>query len=173
MTSLSSTKDLKGVLIPTPNIIEHIKNLIETTKGFDKDVILRNIFKDYLDTKITEADFIHLINLLEYSLTANYKCLTDEEKAELTIDDIYQLIMDDYPIDYDFNEARSFKDFINYLYIRMILRLGFISFSAFDKLIICPAPTIKTFCLFALFSAITSSCVSSTFGCSEMLFSCS
>lgn len=128
MAGLSSTKDLKGVLIPTPNIIEHIKNLIETTKGFDKDVILRNIFKDYLDTKITEADFIHLINLLEYSLTANYKCLTDEEKAELTIDDIYQLIMDDYPIDYDFNEARSFKDFINpfvdrYLFNKYVINL--------------------------------------------------
>ena len=128
MTSLSSTKDLKGVLIPTPNIIEHIKNLIETTKGFDKDVILRNIFKDYLDKKITEGDFIHLINLLEYSLTANYKCLTDEEKAELTIDDIYQLIMDDYPIDYDFNEARSFKDFINpfvdrYLFNKYVINL--------------------------------------------------
>ena len=128
MTGLSSTKDLKGVLIPTPNIIKHIKNLIETTKGFDKDVILRNIFKDYLDKKITEADFIHLINLLEYSLTANYKCLTDEEKAELTIDDIYQLIMDDYPIDYDFNEARSFKDFINpfvdrYLFNKYVINL--------------------------------------------------
>lgn len=128
MTSLSSTKDLKGVLIPTSNIIEHIKNLIETAKGFDKDVILRNIFKDYLDKKITEADFIHLINLLEYSLTANYKCLTDEEKAELTIDDIYQLIMDDNPIDYDFNEARSFKDFINpfvdrYLFNKYVINL--------------------------------------------------
>lgn len=128
MTELSSTKDLKGVLISTPNIINHISHFMSDIKGFDKEVILKAIFKDYLDKNITEDIFIHLINILNYSTTANFKALTEEEKAKLTIDDIYQLIMDDEVINYDFNQARSFKDFISpfvdkYLFNKYIIDL--------------------------------------------------
>ena len=98
---------------PNNNIYIYFMDQLTNHRKFDIDVILKLIYQDYLSKKIDEEKFIHLINILNYIPSIDYLALKDDEKEELELSDIYNIIVDNYPLDIDFNNLSSFKDFIN------------------------------------------------------------
>jgi hypothetical protein len=98
---------------PNNNIYIYFMDQLTNHRKFDIDVILKLIYQDYLSKKIDEEKFIHLINILNYIPSIDYLALEDDEKEELELSDIYNIIVDNYPLDIDFNNLSSFKDFIN------------------------------------------------------------
>ena len=101
-------------------------------RKFDADTILKLIYQDYLNKKINEERFIHLISILNYIPSVDYLALSDDEKQNLELSDIYNIIVDDYPLDINFDKLSSFKDFINpfinkYLFSKRMIDVNVLS----------------------------------------------
>lgn len=118
---------------PNNNIYTYFKNMLTSNRKFDSDTILKLIYQDYLNKKINEERFIHLISILNYIPSVDYLALSDDEKEKLESSDIYNIIVDDYPLDINFDKLSSFKDFINPFLNRYLFRKRMIDINVLSE----------------------------------------
>lgn len=118
--------DFSSLFKPNNYIYNYLENCFNKERSFDVDTTLKLIFNNYLNKVISTYEFTKLIDFLDYSLSVDYLAMNDEDKENLTIKDIYRVVVDKYTVDINFDKLESFKDFIK----------GFIDSYLFDKRII-------------------------------------